>query len=191
MSIALASHLLLAALGTSAHGAVVHRCSEPDGGTVYTDRSCASLGMSDRLPPPGSKSPGATHRTRVGMHAACASSPNRLRLSLSDALQARDVNGLLGLIDWDGTSGNAARATTRRMAGIAKRESLEVTLESEAIDPFDAYGREFGAQEVAPELLARNSPPTAIRVEQRGAAGSLESVRFGLKRDLGCYWLRI
>ena len=191
MSLLLSAPLVLSMFGAAAHGAVVHRCSEPDGSPVFTDRSCASLGMSDRLPPPGSKSPGATHRARVGTHAACASSPNRLRLSLSDALQARDVNGLLGLIDWDGTNGSSARATARRMAGIAKRESLEVTLESEVIDPFDAYGREFGAQEIAPELLARNSPPTAIRVEQRGAAGSLESVRFGLKRDLGCYWLRI
>jgi len=191
MSLLLSAPLVMSLLGTAAPGAVVHRCSEPDGSLVFTDRSCMSLGMSDRLPPPSSTpSRAISGRTHSRSSAMCAGSPARLRLSLSDALQAGDVNSLLGLIDWQGAGGNAARAATRRMAGIAKRESVEVTLESPDYDPYLAATDDALLRDSLP-AVAHTLPPNAIRVEQRTAGGTLESVRFGLTRDLGCYWLAI
>lgn len=194
MLVFLPAQLLVVALGSASSHVVVHRCSDPDGTQVFTDRSCASLGKSDRLPPPASPSRASATGARQGTFSSCAGSPTRLVRLLTDALHAQDVNRLLGLIDWQGTSNSGARATTRRMQGIARRESLEVALEPEAESSAPRELLSETALLTAEEMVAALEPPrppTSIRVEQRGAGGKLESVRFGLTRDFGCYWLRM
>ena len=41
---------LLAGVPAMVARAEVHRCSTPDGGSVYTDKRCSDIGAIDRLP---------------------------------------------------------------------------------------------------------------------------------------------
>ena len=175
----LALAALLAAGG--AHAAEINRCMALDGITVYTDQSCASLGFAERSAAPIPRrrvGQPATGRRKLNMGCA-ASSPESLRIAVTDALDRGDFNALSGLYNFDGRSRWTAAPVVRRLERMARKAALEVELipvESESL---------FDVMVVDASVL-----PT-LRVLQYGAGGegSLSIESFRLVRSAGCLWL--
>jgi hypothetical protein len=181
--------------GARAEGNGIRRCTSPDGSILYTDRDCASFGATDRLPPPSSRA----NRVAGGVVTAkgaqgsgtrpdCAASPAALVRSLGSAWQSRDVNRVAGLVDWQGAGTGTARRVLGRIGSALKTPPMDVVLEAPPVYAFepDPYG--------GPATISERpgAEPTNVRVDRFGEDGIAgESVRFGLKRDMGCYWLDI
>ena len=195
-TITLLSLLTLACVAHAARieGTGIRRCTSPDGSILYTDRDCASFGATDRLPPPGSQrrgSGGAIASSKgvvtAGTRPECAASPDALVRSLGVAWQSRDVNQVAGLVNWHGTGSGTAHRVLRQLRDALKQEPLDITLEAPPVwsEIPDPYG--------GPSTFAEQpgSTPTNVRVDRVDAEGWDDSLRFGLRRDLGCYWLDV
>lgn len=166
--------------------AQVRRCSAGDGTTVYTDRKCEDIGATERTYAPGIAGIGSNRFNR-----SCASSVQDLAYSLSGAIQASDVNQLAGVYDWTGTSTSNGYRLMSRLEVIAKRPLVDVQpMYSGGSDPyagiveFDEDGTIIQRSVTKPKLIG-------LRVEQTLANGSTPSrTVFGLRKNLGCWWVR-
>lgn len=185
----LATAWLLAGSGIASLPALaqVRTCNGADGSIVYTDRQCADIGASERLATRGAVIGGNSR-----LHRGCARSVQDLAFELGNAIQSSDVNQLAGVYDWTGMStANAYRLMTR-LDAIARRPLVDVqAMYSGGRDP-DADVVEFDAE--TGELIApppRKPRLVGLRVEQTLANGSTPSrTVFGLRRYLGCWWVR-
>ena len=169
--------------------AQVRRCSAGDGTLIYTDRKCEDIGAVERnvAPAPGS-------RYRAYRRPTCARNVSDLGYELGSALNSGDVNQVAGLYDWAGMSTGNAYRLMDRLQLIASRTLVDV-------QPMYAGGtNEYGydVAEFDPETGAVISKPATkprlvgLRVEQVLADGHTPSrVSFGLRRRLGCLWLRL
>ncbi len=178
-----------------AEGNGIRRCTSPDGSILYTDRDCASFGATDRLPPPSSRAnrgaggiATAKGAQASGTRPDCAASPAALVRSLGSAWQSRDVNRVAGLVDWQGAGSGTARRVLGQIGSALKTPPIDVVLEAPPVYEYvpDPYG--------GPALISETpgTQPTNVRVDRMGPDGIAgDSVRFGLKRDMGCYWLDV
>lgn len=165
--------LLLWASGAPA--SVIHRCVAADGVLVYSDRSCQSQGIAERLPR------AAVHEV-IGrtLNLGCAAhSPQAMRDAVADAIDRRDFNALSGLYNFDGRSRQSAAPVVSRLQRMTRRPAVEIELvaaQSESL--FDVWMVDLS---VLPQL----------RVTQfiKGDAGPLSIEIFGLMRSAGCVWL--
>lgn len=187
--------LALAVPYTRAEGLGIRRCTAPDGGTIYTDRDCASLNATDRMAPPSL----AKHRghdsavvndkgvVSAGTRPECPPSPGALVRSLGSAWQSHDVNRVAGLVDWRGVGSGTAHRVLGRLRTALKEAPTDIALEAPPVYEFvpDPNG---GPMTVAATASAQ---PTNVRVDRVGDEGWGDSVRFGLRRDLDCYWLDV
>ncbi|HET7843514.1 MAG TPA: hypothetical protein VFL14_05145 [Xanthomonadales bacterium] len=187
--------LALAVPYTRAEGLGIRRCTAPDGGVIYTDRDCASFNATDRLPPPsltkeryrGNAVVNDKGVVSAGTRPECPSSPGALVQSLGSAWQSHDVNRVAGLVDWRGVGSGTAHRVLGRLRTALKEEPTDIALEAPPVYEFvrDPNG---GPMTVA---ATGSAEPTNVRVDRTGEAGWGESVRFGLRRDLDCYWLDV
>lgn len=171
--------LALAALPSVA-AAEIRRCVMPGGNVVHTDRSCSSLGGVEQFRP----DPGRAYSARL-YYGACAATLPDLLYELTSAIDSRDVNRLAASYHWPGLSGRNANATMDRLDDIAARPLLdlrlvttEVATEPPADDPW-----------ALPEVDIR---PTGVRVDQAmpGTQAPVTTT-FGLRKHLGCWWVRL
>lgn len=191
--------------------AQIRRCVMADGGHVYTDRQCADLGASERVPRAGTVQQGGRLIRRD-----CSRNLQDLVFELGASIDNRDVNRLAGIYHWPGTSTRGAQAIMNRLDGIVNRPLLGISpLQQpppEAIQPARA-GLSWRSAERGPggaaqtvdagtglpaSVLAAASagavrrPPTALVVEQTVAdrITPLQTV-FSLRRHLDCWWLSL
>jgi hypothetical protein len=171
-------------------GYAIRRCTSPDGSIVYTDRACASFNATDRLPPPASRDRAHGGHAVVsskgvqsaGTRPECPGSPSALVSSLGAAWQSRDVNRVAGLVDWRGTGSGTAHRVLRHLRSALGEQALDIALEAPPVyaSVADPYG---GA---TTNVAVAGAEPTNVRVDHEG-----DSTRFGLRRDLGCFWLDV
>ena len=186
LPLCLFASLLVAA---EAADAQVKRCTGADGTLVYTDRKCEDIGAVERNVAPA---PGSLYRAY--RRPTCARNVSDLGYELGSALNSGDVNQVAGLYDWAGMSTSNAYRLMDRLQLIASRTLVDV-------QPMYAGGtNEYGydVAEFDPDTGAVISKPATkprlvgLRVEQVLADGHTPSrVSFGLRRRLGCLWLRL
>ena len=169
--------------------AQVRRCTASDGTLIYTDRRCEDIGAVERRIAPSTGSLYRGYR-----RPACARNVEDLGYELGSALNSGDVNQLAGLYDWAGMSTANAYRLMARLQVIASRSLVDV--QPMYAGGTNAYG--YDIAEFDPETGAVISKPArpprlvGLRVEQVLADGQTPSrVVFGLRRRLGCLWIRL
>ena len=214
---ALAGALTLALAGLSAvalplpAGAQIRRCTTPDGGTVYTDRSCDAMGAVETRPAAGML-PGSGPRYRGG----CARRLQDLVFEVTAAIDARDTNRLARSYHWTGLSTRSGYAVLERLDAIAQRPLLNVTAlrpatpapvpaPAPAMPPLptpEAAGRPPASAPATATIVPPASPsplrpaasrrPVALRIDQSLADGiTPSSTTFGLRRHMDCWWITL
>lgn len=180
----LLSAIALALPHGGAHAQVRH-CVAADGTRVFTDRQCEDIGASDYRAPPAPADAGRIPLT------VCARSVQDLAYALDEAIRSGDANRIAGLYDWAGMGTANAYRVMDRLQAIARRPLIAVA-PLYAGDAGDAYGYALpdpGAQSGEP---ARTPQLVGLRVEQTLGNGSTPShATFGLRRHLGCWWVRL
>ena len=170
--------------------AQVRQCVSLDGVLVYTDRQCADIGTTER---PASQAAIGISGQRL-YRGGCSRSVQDLVYSLSSAIQSGDANQIAGVYDWAGMSTSNAYQLMTRLEAIAKRPLVDV-------QPMYAGGaNEYGYDVVEFDEntgAVVSKPPRkprliGLRVEQTLGNGSTPSrTVFGLRKNLGCWWVRL
>ncbi len=170
--------LLLASAGVPAQAQVRH-CTAADGTQVFTDRRCQDVGAVENVPR-ASATAAATGIYRN----MCPRSLQDLVYELTTAIDSRDVNRLAGVYDWAGMStGNGYRVMSR-LDAIAQRPLVDVV-------PISAASADGEDGDYYPQTTVRRAP-VGLRIEQTLANGSTPSrTVLGLRRYLGCWWVRL
>ena len=183
--------LLLACACLPRHAeAQVRQCIGSDGSLVYTDRKCEDIGASERPASQAAFGIGGQHLYRGG----CSRSVQDLVYSLSSAIQSGDANQIAGVYDWAGMStANGYRLMTR-LDAIAKRALVDVQpMYSGGANEYGYDIVEFDEDTGAVVSKPPRKPRLiGLRVEQVLANGSTPSrTVFGLRKHLGCWWVRL
>lgn len=100
----------------------IRRCVTADGTHLYTDRACADVDASERLPRPedGGASSAPIRRD-------CSRRLQDLVFELTAAIDSRDVNRLAGVYHWPGTSSRSGYAIMARLDAIVNRPLVDIT----------------------------------------------------------------
>ena len=161
--------------------AQVRRCTGADGTVIFTDRKCADIGASERLPRAAGNGSGLRLYRR-----GCARNLQDLVYEMTTAIDAHDANRLAGVYHWVGVSGSGATGIMKRLDAIVRRplvDIMPVAARSAASEDEDAY---------YPSTIPQRRPPVALRVEQTLGNGSTPSrTVFGLQRHFDCWWIRL
>ncbi|HEY0335087.1 MAG TPA: hypothetical protein VGC74_15495 [Stenotrophomonas sp.] len=99
----------------------IHRCTGPDGQTVYSDRRCEDLGAMSRMPPPALRN-GETGLYRYG----CPRRLSELVGLLRTAIETHDVNRLSSLYLWNDIGDPAANRILTQLEAISSRPLLDI-----------------------------------------------------------------
>jgi hypothetical protein len=97
-----------------------NRCTGPAGNTIYTDRACASIGASDRLPR-GTAS--LAYRQRRG---GCARTVQELIYEITTAIDTRDVNRLGAVYHWVGLNAASGDRILDRLQTVVDRPLVDI-----------------------------------------------------------------
>lgn len=177
----------------------LNRCTGASGNTIYTDRTCASIGASDRLPRGDA---GAVYRQRRG---GCARSVQELIYEITAAIDAHDVNRLGSVYHWVGLNAESGERILDRLQTVVDRPlvdivalrsaSTPVAVDVAAAPPLAAAPLSTeNAQTTAGEAGA--SPPTlrrapvGLRLQQTVGKGNAPSQTvLGLQKHLDCWWV--
>lgn len=202
--------LLLAGISAlawpAAAQAQIRRCSAPDGGVIFTDRACADVGGTARVPVPDV---GSTLGPKPYMR-GCARSLRDLVFEVTSAIDSHDTNRLAGVYHWTGMSGRGSARVLSQLDSIVSRPlvqltplmpSARVTLDADTglsvsgIDPrrVDAGRSDATADDSAPDPPTRvRRTPTGLRVDQTLANGVTSArTTFGLRRNMGCWFVQL
>lgn len=167
--------------------AQVRRCAGANGETIYTDRACNEIGATDRLVKSGGHAPSA-------YRGGCSRRLTELVYGLSSAIDAKDVNRMALYFDWAGMSTRQGYAVMARLDGIVKRplvDVLPVYARPPPIIAEDGTVIDANADGYFPQTTVRRAP-VGVRVEQTFANGVTPArTVFGLRKRLGCWFLRL
>lgn len=170
--------------------AQVRQCIGGDGTLVYTDRKCEDIGGREQPASQAAVGIGGTRMSR----SSCSRSVQDLVYSLSSAIQSGDANQIAGVYDWAGMSTENGYRLFARLEAIARRPLVDV-------QPMYSGGtNEYGYDivqfdEETGEVVSK--PPRkprliGLRVEQTLGNNSTPSrTVFGLRKNLGCWWVRL
>lgn len=169
--------------------AQVRRCAGPTGELIYTDRECRSIGATDRLlRVPPSTYAGSAYR------GGCSRHLSDLVYGLTAAIGAGDVNRLALYYDWAGMSTRQAYAVMGRLEGVATRPLVDVLPVYPSPPPIlseDGTVLDANSDGYYPQTVRRGAP-IALRVEQTfGNQYTPSRTIFGLRRRMGCWWVRL
>lgn len=184
--------------------ASIHRCTAPDGTSIYTDRECSALGAVERLPSDrsvgsgGGRSAGAVRRNPY--QGGCARSIHQLIQRMTWAIDAGDVNALAALYHWTGISHGHGQRLMDELDRIARSPVIDIVAERAAA-PVTAsqqpgisatFASTLQASRARAAAPATRSPPVALRVHQSAGTGAAPSrTRFALRQHLGCWWVSL
>jgi len=188
--------LLLCALclpaPVSAQAQRVHRCTNAQGQTVFTDRRCDALGATERMP---ARTPtvGNTGIYRAG----CARRLSELTGQIRDAVSQQDVNRLSSIYLWNNVSNATANQIIGRLESVVQRPLVDIA----PVYPASDEGAVV-APDAAPvlgsdglplaEVAPRRPRPVGLRLEQTlGSTATPARTVFGLRRQYGCFWITL
>lgn len=179
--------------------AQIHRCTTADGGTMYTDRSCDSVGAMEAPVRADGPGVGAGSSYRGG----CARSIPDLVFEVSAAIDAGDTNRLARSYHWVGMSTRSGYAVLERLDAIARRPLFDITALEAAPEPgpgpalppampMPAAATTADPQPAALEPVRRRYRPVALRIDQALSDGvTPSSTTFGLRRHMDCWWITL
>lgn len=197
-----------------------NRCTGPAGNTIYTDRSCASIGASERLPR-GTAS--LAYRQRRG---GCARTVQELIYEITTAIDTRDVNRLGAVYHWVGLNAASGDHILDRLQTIVDRPLVDIvalraasapSIADPIIEPPIAPAAMAPATAAAPApnppITAQNartngvdtsdgeSPvlrppvrraPVGLRLQQTlGKSATPSQTTLGLRKHLDCWWITL
>lgn len=212
-AIALAASL---AVPTPAHAqSQIRRCTAPNGTVIFTDKSCEDAGGSERRPQTGVAGSLGSKSTIRG----CPRSLRDLVFEVSSAIDARDANRLAGVYHWAGMSGRGSVGILDRLDAIAQRPLVQITpvmpaprvrldagsgltvsgnLDPSRIAAAPVESAADGQPSVSPDDAdyypqARvQRTPVGLRVDQTiGSTMSASRTVFGLRRNMGCWFIQL
>ena len=102
--------------------AQIRRCVTADGTHLYTDRACADVDASERLP--RRKDGGASG---APIRRDCSRRLQDLVFEVTAAIDSRDANRLAGVYHWPGTSSRSGYAIMARLDAIVNRPLVDIT----------------------------------------------------------------
>ncbi len=193
LSVALSSVPIVA----DAQAQRVNRCTNAQGQTVFTDRSCDAMGATARTPR-GEPSVGNTGIYRAG----CARRLSELTEQIRQAVSLQDVNRLSSIYLWGNVSNASANRIIGQLESVVRRPLVDIapvypTL-AEPVEPVivppdpDALaGAGGGLPQQVPAVPSRPRP-VGLRLEQTlGNSASPSRTVFGLRRQYGCFWITL
>lgn len=170
----------------------VNRCTNAQGQTVFTDRSCDALGATARMPA-GSASVGNTGIYRAG----CARRLSELTGQIRDAVSLQDVNRLSSIYLWGNVSNATANQIIGRLESVVQRPLIDIAPVYPSTDelppplPADPNASLVEAVEAAAPVAGRPRP-IGLRLEQTlGSTATPARTVFGLRRQYGCFWITL
>jgi hypothetical protein len=177
---------LLLCFGLQAEAADgIRRCVGPDGGSIYTDRPCATFDAVDRLPdaPAGSNTLRPTSAPST-VRSDCVRRTDTLLFELRQAIESDDINQLAGLYHWPGISGRGARGIMERLQRVASRPLASVELVFPEITPVRDHPDAF------PDCTPPEDP-VGVRIAQTlpGEISPSFSADLRLVRHAECWWV--
>lgn len=190
---ALLSTLAITAFVPTPATAQIRRCTTPDGGTVFTDRSCDSLGAVEARPQADGDSGGpAALRYRGG----CSRRLQDLVSEVTAAIDARDTNRLARSYHWVGMSHSNGYAVIERLDRITQRPLLNIAALRPArtvvASPVSLPLAASDGQAATPATPPAPRRPVALRIDQAQADGITPSTTtFGLRRHMDCWWISL
>jgi hypothetical protein len=193
----------------------LNRCNGPGGDTIYTDRPCAAVGASERLP--RSAIAGAYGLRRGG----CARNLQDLIYEITAAIDNRDVNRLGAVYHWVGLDAANGDRVLDRLQAIVDRPLVDIValrgatpsivaeqaliapvaplapiapsppVAAAAITAATPETDEAAAAAAQPHAFVRR-PAVGLRLEQTLGKGSTPSrTILGLRRHLDCWWITL
>ncbi|WP_028917917.1 DUF4124 domain-containing protein [Pseudoxanthomonas sp. J35] len=122
----LLSTCLLLAAPDAARAQQVHRCLGADGQAVYTDQPCSALGASERPSPQPATDGAVLDATQRMFRDGCPRRLSQLVLEIQGAIQARDVNRLASIYDWQGVPRSAAPRILDRLEAMVQNPLVDI-----------------------------------------------------------------
>lgn len=194
-----------------------NRCTGPAGNTIYTDRACASIGASDRLPR-GTAS--LAYRQRRG---GCARTVQELIYEITTAVDTRDVNRLGAVYHWVGLDAASGDRILDRLQTIVDRPLVDIVplraasapiVADAALEPSIApaapataatapnrpiiaqnagtNGAGTSAGEAPVSRTPTRSAPVGLRLQQTlGKSATPSQTTLGLRKHLDCWWIAL
>lgn len=172
---------------------VIHRCTGPDGDTVYTDRPCSESGSQPITQPQRKASDASIERSTSGStqgasgalsldgtgRSDCVRRIDTLLFEVRGAIESQNLNRLAGVYDWTGKSSHSAAGILDRLARITSRPLASVEFRYPAPEPH------------APPLAAADMRPIGVHIEQRAPGEIVPSFEedLHLVRNAACWWL--
>lgn len=171
----------------------VRRCTNTDGGTVFTDRQCTEIGAIEqrRIVAPADVNPSRARPYGNG----CPHRLSDLVQQITSSIASRDVNGLASIYAWNGLSSGGSERILTRLEAIVQRPLVAI-LPVRPGTPVTAADAETGTPE-APldtyaEPAARAPHPIGLRLEQTLPDGRTPShTVLGLHRRYQCFWISL
>lgn len=169
----------------------VNRCTTAQGETVFTDRSCDSLGATARMPA-RAPSVGNTGIYRAG----CARRLSELTGQIRDAVSQQDVNRLSSIYLWGNVSDATANNIIGRLESVVQRPLIDIAPvypEVAAVPtPVPVDPNASLAEAVAAVAPVSRPRPIGLRLEQTlGNSATPARTVFGLRRAYGCFWITL
>ncbi|MBU6248005.1 MAG: DUF4124 domain-containing protein [Xanthomonadaceae bacterium] len=199
--------LLLLALmaGPAADGQdAIHRCLDPTGRPVFTDRRCSTLDATPVQPTVAASvaRPG-TPRPADMAPQLCAADPAALRQQVLDAFARHEPNRLAGLMLWDDYGERGAVERIRALGALVDRPLLDLRDDDGGTGAWHAAAGPaasiYDASRPLRDQLDDPSPatPAAVSTDPRaliaitpGDDGAPRETRFAIERRAGCLWLQ-
>lgn len=177
-------------------GAQVRRCTTPDGGTVYTDRSCAAMGAVESRPQADAATGPGGGGDALRYRGGCSRRLQDLLFEISAAIDAGDTNRLARSYHWVGLGHRDGYAVLERLDRIAHRPLLNITALRPAqpviADTAPAPLALPGGDAALPATPPSPRRPVAVRIDQARADGiTADATTFGLRRHMDCWWITL
>lgn len=173
----------------SAQTARMNRCTDPQGGSVYTDRPCETLGARPRMPVPAPAPAPAqvtgTVQDRNTLGARCPRRLSELVNALRAAAGSDDANRLSSLYLWSAVSDAGAQRILAQLEAIARRPLVDIV-------PVYPQAQETVTDGTGETPVMARPNPIALRLEQvvPGTATPARTV-LALRRQYGCFWITL
>lgn len=193
LSIALSS----VPIGAHAQAQRVNRCTNAQGQTVFTDRSCDAMGATARTPR-GEPSAGNTGIYRAG----CARRLSELTEQIRQAVSLQDVNRLSSIYLWGNVSNASANRIIGQLESVVRRPLVDIApvypAVAEPVEPVivppdpDALAGTGGTLPQQAPVTPSRPRPVGLRLEQTlGSSATPSRTVFGLRRQYGCFWITL
>lgn len=170
----------------------IHRCTDANGGSVFTDRRCEDVGANSRVirPPP----PTTTGQSAIPAHLGCPRKLSDLVQRITTAIDSGDANRLAALYQWNGISDSGANRLLDQMETLVRRPLVDIAPIFPRSEPLQQTDGDSIADDDAdtPQIVTRRPRPVGLRLQQQLANTSTpSSTVLGLRRSHDCFWITL